>query len=1408
MVGVLAEYVDIVHQTKIGHHVLNLNILLTRTISCLSQVKAKTTESSNMNTREVGSSVIVSVTAVNDRPGLSGVPYNLGVNEDTILVISGITMFDVDADSGNVLVRVSVLNGVVSCPNDKGRCDKSPLNPRQLVCVGDIGEVNRALSLIWYVPDSNWHGADILKVYVDDMGMSGVCPSDVDVASHARGGTCTLSAASEIPISVCSVNDPPWFAELPSQQDLVIAQGTDLGTETSDSVQFSVGVADVDAGDEQVEFEIAAHDPGIGWILVNNSALEDQISFCSPSRSSVIQLEECGSFHPVCVDRPDAQEDLFLLACSSDGLRFRGRLKAVNAVLSNMVYQPIFGKDRAIRSCSHLMSLFVRDLGNSGACLSSPMEAKAVIGISVFEKNSAPVVALEESALSQAVEGAALDLRGNISVFDVDSRLGVLEASVMCGWCSLAFHDCVGRPCDNVRSSQKLGMWTASVSGTSSVLEKMFASVSLIVPRATSGRQSFLEISVDDGGNSGFGGPQVQWVRHNFTSRQVADEPSVAVDPPFGVVSASLSWGFNFSFTAQALDPAETLSLDLELVSFVDANSSRALCDGQRVAVGCPLWEGGLRQRCANQWQSNQNGSGCFLLTELGNGSFSFSSISGGEAQLALRATSTTPDGLSSAVTMREISIRFIEESTTTHISPEAGDDPWICTERARVGSLQYNCSTCPASCVRVSFVMTGGLTLHVSNNTISFPWRRRGTVLGFAPGTNLSFSPTRVVGMNTTFSPSARSIRINGENNTAAGWFGASYRMGDGFLLRQKGEESLPDDLTVDIAMIQSPSGGKATVAQIAAADISNSDPGRTRVFAIDADASILGSRIEIAVQFDSESSPSLGCCTAAWQYAIGGQSSSVVRLDALPDSSRLEGRASVSLFPGACLPGPAQRILGERARCGFPSLESVYAPRCRIGGEYEIEATLQEFVEFGKPAVSVFCSLPTMIPPSVAKRDLTGSNWALLGLEVRFGAGEWAQSGQATFLYDVNSPPALFPPAETTSLVRMGGNAILPSGAIVQDVDTVGSSALALTFTATHGTLTAGGGESQQTSVTVTGSLNELNELLARGSVTYSPPAEWPPLGLDQVLVSFWDNRGVRAPVATITFVIVEGRLETAMPPTTASFFLSRPITIFEVDGDVQTERVDHIDEHSVAIDFRPHRDCRRDVHDTSDLYPCVVYIDQVSIAGLDQSHLVDATSVTVNVSTGFESMVGIDSASGLQVLSSSLVQQRISFSGSLQAVDSALQGLNFRTFAEDQCIDRISLNVSYALSTSTVITKSPGWSAYPANAGLSYQSWTHSAEATSPYLVFDMQEPVRVSALDFVVTSLGSSSVPFTLDAASSGPFRSFDAYVRIASFNVLNLGSVLAHADPILLGTGGARCMPKPFLYHVPCFHYAI
>jgi len=166
---------------------------------------------------------ITPTAATNQAPSVTA-PGTIGTNEDTAVVVGGVSFADADAGSGNLTATFSVAAGALSATGGGGVTVGG--SATALTLRGTLANLNTFLAggALGYLPAANATGNVALGISINDEGNTGT------------GGPRTTNGGSTI--SIAAVNDAPQF-NVPAS----IAMIEDT------MVQFGgIGVSDVDSG--------------------------------------------------------------------------------------------------------------------------------------------------------------------------------------------------------------------------------------------------------------------------------------------------------------------------------------------------------------------------------------------------------------------------------------------------------------------------------------------------------------------------------------------------------------------------------------------------------------------------------------------------------------------------------------------------------------------------------------------------------------------------------------------------------------------------------------------------------------------------------------------------------------------------------------------------------------------------------------------------------------------------------------------------------------------------------------------------------------------------------------------------------------------------------------------------------
>ncbi|WP_146151673.1 retention module-containing protein [Photobacterium sp. GB-50] len=137
------------------------------------------------------------VAAVNDAP-VNTLPAGISAEEDIGVIISGISVKDVDAteDNGNMTVNLSVNHGALNVLSTTGvTVDNN--NTSDVMLTGKLDDLNAALAAgIHYQSDPNFYGDDTLSMLTNDNGNSGSGGAKTDSTQTS----ITVAPKPDVPI--------------------------------------------------------------------------------------------------------------------------------------------------------------------------------------------------------------------------------------------------------------------------------------------------------------------------------------------------------------------------------------------------------------------------------------------------------------------------------------------------------------------------------------------------------------------------------------------------------------------------------------------------------------------------------------------------------------------------------------------------------------------------------------------------------------------------------------------------------------------------------------------------------------------------------------------------------------------------------------------------------------------------------------------------------------------------------------------------------------------------------------------------------------------------------------------------------------------------------------------------------
>ncbi|MGE6917468.1 VCBS domain-containing protein [Achromobacter kerstersii] len=164
----------------------------------------------------------------NDGPAIAA-PGAQTLDEDTALLITGLSVSDPDAGAGAIRVLLTVEHGALNLTLGGVTIVGGALNSRSLTLQGSQAALNAALATLTYTPDANYNGNDTLTIRTDDLGQRGDVDGDGIPFETVDDN---LFASGAVAISVTAVNDAPQGVN--DSATAVEAGGTDNGVQGVD----------------------------------------------------------------------------------------------------------------------------------------------------------------------------------------------------------------------------------------------------------------------------------------------------------------------------------------------------------------------------------------------------------------------------------------------------------------------------------------------------------------------------------------------------------------------------------------------------------------------------------------------------------------------------------------------------------------------------------------------------------------------------------------------------------------------------------------------------------------------------------------------------------------------------------------------------------------------------------------------------------------------------------------------------------------------------------------------------------------------------------------------------------------------------------------------------------------------
>ena len=412
-------------------------------------------------------SVTINVSAVNDAP-VNTIPGAQTINEATPLTFStaggnAISISDVDAGSGSMRMTLTATHGSITLASITGLSFTTGdgTADASMVFTGTLADINSAFDGMSYTSVKDYGGSASLTITTNDQGNTG------------SGGA--QSDSDSVPITVVAVNDPP-VNTVPGSQ--TTAEDTPLTFSTGNGNIVSIDDEDAFGAVEQLSLTVTH-----GTLTLAGTS---GLTFTAGDGSA------------------------------DTTMTFKGTLTDMDAALDGMVFTP----DANYNGNANL-NVQSNDLGNTG--IGGQQTATSNVALTITAVNDAPVNSVP--AAQSLNEDGVLTLstaNGNlISISDVDAGSGNLRITLTATHGTLTLATTSGLSFTTGDGTADATMtFTGDATSLNAALDGLTYS-----PSANYNGAASIQITTNDQGNTGSGGPMSDTDAVSVTVNAVNDAP-------------------------------------------------------------------------------------------------------------------------------------------------------------------------------------------------------------------------------------------------------------------------------------------------------------------------------------------------------------------------------------------------------------------------------------------------------------------------------------------------------------------------------------------------------------------------------------------------------------------------------------------------------------------------------------------------------------------------------------------------------------------------------------------------------------------------------------------------------------------------------------------------------------------
>ena len=474
----------------------------------------------------------VTINPVNDAPvvALGASAAGITVNEDTPIVLTGLSVSDIDAESSDITVTLTASDGTLavnqSVPAGLPSGDIANNSSASVTLTGTVAEINATLADangVVFQGNPNANGVSTITVTANDGGATG------------SGGA--LTDTQVITVDVTPINDAPIVAIGASVSGITVDEDAAISV-------TGLSVTDVDAGTSDITVTLTASN---GTLTVDDAV---------PSGLTAGQIATNGTGTVVLTG---TLAEINTTLAAANGVSFQGNPNITGA---------------------GTITVTANDGGASGT--GGALSDTETINVTINPVNDAPVVALGASAAGITVnEDTPIVLTG-LSVSDIDAESSDITVTLTASDGTLAVNQSVpaGLPSGDIANNSSASV---TLTGTVAEINATLADANGVVFQGNPNANgvSTITVTANDGGATGSGGALTDTQVITVDVTPINDAPTTSGLPPVVEGSEDLPVDLDFSsFTIADIDGDNVI-----LTFTTDFGTFSAPADGASIGV-------------------------------------------------------------------------------------------------------------------------------------------------------------------------------------------------------------------------------------------------------------------------------------------------------------------------------------------------------------------------------------------------------------------------------------------------------------------------------------------------------------------------------------------------------------------------------------------------------------------------------------------------------------------------------------------------------------------------------------------------------------------------------------------------------------------------------------------------------